>query len=935
MSATRVACPHCGRETAADRDFCEHCGEYLVWAPTGMLPAIGADGEPLAPPEPDPFAGLEEEEPDEALADEPDAGEQPTADEAAFAQQETTTLPAVSGPQASGAASLGVEPADPGAVGRDGVPSVEAGRTVAFLVGIRNESRIVDNFELSVHGLDGWALVSPGSVFLTPLSSAGESVAQVRVDITPPRLHTSTAGIWTIEVRATSQATGLVAGRAFAQFDVQPFTAWTTEATPLIRSRRLKARYRVTVRNDGNAYADLWMVATPEEDRLRTRFKNGQLGLAPGEVGVDELTLRPPYPLPTGRRIEHRATVDALPTPLPVEEPSGAPSVADRVKGSGAGLTVTKDGVKLKKPKLPKVPKLKAPKLALDAGTLSKMRRDRSAVTEAPLSGQPVVFRQKPIIPIWALVLLVLLAGAGYLVYTLLPERTTVPALVNLNDTFTAERALRDAGLKLAQPIQTRDVVNPDIKKGTVVDQLPPAGKKVDKGDSVVIVVATGSTDVLVPRLTGLTRVEADRRLRDTNLSLGQAQPADAAANFVVKSQVPAPTESVATGTPVQIFLTKPPEKKKKGDDKKKGAGAGGSGGGGGAGGGGKNAKKSVVIPAVGGKSGDAYVAALNKLKLEPVAQRRISGLAPGRILQVTPAPGQKARQGDEVTVRISSGSPNIAVETQSLVQIINPLTSRPVAQLPDGDGSAVEPTFSPDGEFVLYRSDTDLKLARTAKGSKPRTLLTAKDTLVLPSFSDNDRTVAVLRRLEDDGDLCFGSTAGRSLDERCLPDDGWDLFGRPAWRPDGRVVLVPARNQDDPTRFGLRAYTTRKPFSTNPEDWSGRTTTDTTTPGKGVIAVAYSRDGSRLGAVTNLNSSEYQAVTTDAVDVELIEPTSTSVPACDLAWRPDGDELTVVQADAGCSKALGTVVRFPLDKPTRRTQVAASGQHPTYVPRG
>ncbi|MGI8778597.1 MAG: zinc ribbon domain-containing protein, partial [Solirubrobacteraceae bacterium] len=50
-------CQSCGRENAADRDFCE-CGEYLRWEPTSVVEAItpemaaaaAAESAPQAPP---------------------------------------------------------------------------------------------------------------------------------------------------------------------------------------------------------------------------------------------------------------------------------------------------------------------------------------------------------------------------------------------------------------------------------------------------------------------------------------------------------------------------------------------------------------------------------------------------------------------------------------------------------------------------------------------------------------------------------------------------------------------------------------------------------------------------------------------------------------------------------------------------------------------
>ena len=88
------------------------------------------------------------------------------------------------------------------------------------------------------------------------------------------------------------------------------------------------------------------------------------------------------------------------------------------------------------------------------------------------------------------------------------------------------------------------------------------------------IVVADGATKVEVPRLKGQTRVEADKRLRDDGLELGETQPADAPDNYVVRSQIPDAGLEVDRGTAVRVFLRKPPPTAKEKAEAKKEAAA-------------------------------------------------------------------------------------------------------------------------------------------------------------------------------------------------------------------------------------------------------------------------------------------------------------------------------------------------------------------------
>ncbi|MGH2897165.1 MAG: PASTA domain-containing protein, partial [Solirubrobacteraceae bacterium] len=544
----------------------------------------------------------------------------------------------------------------------------------------------------------------------------------------------------------------------------------------------------------------------------------------------------------------------------------------------------------------------------------------------APLTERQVVFRQKPIIPLWLIALLIVSAIAAYVIYTLLPKSTTVPALVG--DQFAALKQLKARDLKLGS-VQKR--TDPDAQAGNVIEQTPAPGKKVDKGSDVSIVVADGSTKVAVPRLKGLTRVKADERLRDDGLELGDTQPADAADTFLVRSQIPAAGLSVARGSAVRVFLRKPPltkkEKaaaKKKADAAAKAAAAAAAG------------KATITIPPVEDRGATEYAAALTKLKLKPALARATSDEPEGTVLGVSPEPGKKAKPGAKVTVRASIGSPTLAVETDGLVLLYDPATGKQSGQIPDGEGTASQLSYVPGAGQAVYLSDGGLVVAGLGKGAKKRTIYSGPDVLQRPSVASNGRTIAVLRREEGDGDLCFGRLDRRDIGHLCLPDDGWDLTGRIAWRDDGRTVLVPGRLATDPEVFGVRMYRAKTAFTTNPELWSGVVASDISTPGKGVIAAQYSPDGKQVAVVSNIESSGFKVVLSDAADLELaVDPKATGAAACDVAWRPDGRELAIVESDDACSEPLGKISRFAIGTPKETTLVADLGRNPIYRPTG
>ena len=145
------------------------------------------------------------------------------------------------------------------------MPAVDAGSMLTFRATVRNESQIVDNYDLAVLGLpENWAVVTPPAAFLVPLGSGrGDSELELRIDIAPPRDYRSTAGIWTFELVALSRTGGTLAARAIAHFEVLPFQAWSIEvvparqlgalqgALPHRRSQRRQRRADALARRDG------------------------------------------------------------------------------------------------------------------------------------------------------------------------------------------------------------------------------------------------------------------------------------------------------------------------------------------------------------------------------------------------------------------------------------------------------------------------------------------------------------------------------------------------------------------------------------------------------------------------------------------------------------------------------------------------------------
>jgi len=132
------------------------------------------------------------------------------------------------------------------------------------------------------------------------------------------------------------------------------------------------------------------------------------------------------------------------------------------------------------------------------------------------------------------------------------PEQTSVPDVVGLTQQ-QAQQTLGSRGFDVTIAEQGSDTATP----GTVVRQDPAAGRRVDPGTSVTIVVARAIPKVDVPDLSGQTRSEASDTLTAAGLvpRVSSRDVTDSALDGVVVAQDPAPNEQVKQGAPVRIFV--------------------------------------------------------------------------------------------------------------------------------------------------------------------------------------------------------------------------------------------------------------------------------------------------------------------------------------------------------------------------------------------
>jgi beta-lactam-binding protein with PASTA domain len=281
-------------------------------------------------------------------------------------------------------------PEDESATGAEVTARVEAGGGTSMIALVRNQSGIVDNYDLHVEGLpDGWWSIVPSTVYLVPYGApGGEYEQEVTVTLTPPRTTEAVAGTWPIRLVAVSKANGLPAGQATAALEITPYHELEAEMRPAQATGRRKAAFAIAVRNRANAPVDVQLGAVDPDNVMRFAFQKPRFTVEPGRRNGSGIMVKPPKPAWVGRPVQRRFDITST------------------VIGS-------------------------------DTGALPKS----------------AVLVQKAWIPFWALILLPLLLIAAIAGYLLWPRTSTVPDLKG-KEIIAAEQALADAGLTLGNQTQ-------------------------------------------------------------------------------------------------------------------------------------------------------------------------------------------------------------------------------------------------------------------------------------------------------------------------------------------------------------------------------------------------------------------------------------------------------------------------------------------------
>jgi hypothetical protein len=354
-------------------------------------------------------------------------------------------------------------------------------------------------------------------------------------------------------------------------------------------------------------------------------------------------------------------------------------------------------------------------------------------------------------------------------------------------------------------------------------------------------------------------------------------------------------------------------------------------GGGGGGGGGGEGGP--VIVPTIDGAESEVYAQKAGDEGLVPKERKVFDASEKGTLFRVSPEPGTEVEPGTDVTLFVSAGFPALAYDDEKDVLLVNGADGSKLDPIAKGPEQEEDAAWNADGSAVAFTSDRQVFLSdRTKPDAAPRAI-TAKgedfsDLAWAPTPSAN--VLAMAKFVDGATDLCL-ARIGRDVETVCKEEPEHSISRKINWAPDGKSIL--AFGGKPPDKFGIVRWTTKKPFSADPDDYSaGKLETDTSRPGQGVLDAAIAPDGKRM-AVVNLDGDGPELLLAKAGDFRLADAKPLGVRACKVIWRPDGRELIVVRADDCLGSTTGELIRVPVRTPKQQVSLKLRGDNPVFQP--
>jgi serine/threonine-protein kinase len=274
---------------------------------------------------------------------------------------------------------------------------------------------------------------------------------------------------------------------------------------------------------------------------------------------------------------------------------------------------------------------------ATSAGTAATMVRNAQTAQGRYQPGRyyeydEVRSRRRSLWP-WLLGLGLLLAAivGGYFAYDRIQDQLNAAKPVVVPDV---------RGIKELNAVQQVDGkgLDPEVQRkpdadtpvGLVSSQDPLPGRKVDKGEIVVIVVSTGKPKTRVPNVVGRSQAEALQALSDAHLRWNVVSVFSDRESGTVTGQAPRGGQRLVEGSVVRINVSK--------------------------------GSKPVQVPSVIGQPYESAESSLQGVGFVVARQEVDSNDPAGNVISQSSAPGNTASKGSTVTLQVSKGPQTTAL---------------------------------------------------------------------------------------------------------------------------------------------------------------------------------------------------------------------------------------------------------------------------------
>ena len=207
------------------------------------------------------------------------------------------------------------------------------------------------------------------------------------------------------------------------------------------------------------------------------------------------------------------------------------------------------------------------------------------------------------------------------------PDSVTLPDNLVGMSPDDARKAIEALGLKWE--LDSSKVASDTVPEGKVAQTNPSPGSKVKAGQTIRAYLSSGSDQVDVPDLSGMTQDQARSTLKGVGLELGNVTSVDSEKEKDrIVEQDPATGTKVKKGTTVGVSISS-----------------------------GKPAQ--VEIPTVVGMGRDDAEAQLKALGLTVTVEEVAGNQPAGQVLSVEPGEGSKVEKNSTVKLKVSKGSQN------------------------------------------------------------------------------------------------------------------------------------------------------------------------------------------------------------------------------------------------------------------------------------